>query len=73
MLLLENVLEIIEYVKSEHIYSEPESVINNVPIIREIVKKCGFKCNIISRPNTNKKLNDDHLKDAFKRYNKIVN
>jgi len=40
---------------------------DNVLILREIVKKCGFKSNLTSNPNKNKKLSDDHLKDAIKR------
>jgi hypothetical protein len=50
-------------------YFEPTSLIDNVSILREIVKKCGFKSNLTSNPNTNKKPTDEHLKDAIKRYN----
>jgi len=56
-----------ELVRNAHIYSEPTSVIDNVPLLREIVKKCGFNSNIISNPHKNKKLFDDYLKDAVKR------
>jgi len=48
-------------------YSEPTSVINNIAVLREIVKKCGFKSNLTSNPNISKKSSDDHLKDVFKR------
>lgn len=65
--LTDNVLKIIELVRNAHIYSEPTSVINNVPLLSEIVKKCGFKSNLVSNPNKSKKSSDDHLKDAFKR------
>lgn len=48
-------------------YSEPTSTINNIVMLREIVKKCGFKSNLTSNPHLNKKQSDEHLKDAFKR------
>lgn len=60
-------MEIIGYVKNSDIYYESSSAIDNVLILREIVKKCGFKSNLISNPNIKKKPSDDHLKDAFKR------
>lgn len=60
-------MEIIGFVNNAYMYYEPSSVIDNVQILREIVKKCGFKSNLISNPNIKKKLSEDHLKDAFKR------
>lgn len=63
----DNVLEIIELTSKTDDYSEPNSTISNISMVREIVKRCGFKSNIIANPNVNKKLPDDQLKDAFKR------
>lgn len=60
-------MEIIELLNNTHMYSEPTSVINNIAVLREIVKKCGFKSNLTSNPNISKKSSDDHLKDVFKR------
>lgn len=63
----DNVLTIIELVSNSYMYSEPTSTINNIVMLREIVKKCGFKSNLTSNPHLNKKQSDEHLKDAFKR------
>lgn len=67
----DNVLKIIDLSQNSHINFEPTSLIDNVSVLREIVKKCGFKSNLTSNPNTNKKSSDDHLKDAIKRYNNL--
>ncbi|XP_060841242.1 translation initiation factor IF-2, mitochondrial isoform X1 [Rhopalosiphum padi] len=64
---VDNILKIIELGQNSHMYFEPTSLIDNVSILREIVKKCGFKSNLTSNPNTNKKPTDEHLKDAIKR------
>ncbi|XP_027844790.2 translation initiation factor IF-2, mitochondrial [Aphis gossypii] len=64
---VDNVLKIIDLSQNSHINFEPTSLIDNVSVLREIVKKCGFKSNLTSNPNTNKKSSDDHLKDAIKR------
>lgn len=66
-IITDNILQIIEFVENAHMYSEPTSEIDNVLLLREIVKKCGFKSNLILHPNKNEQLTDDHLKDAFKR------
>lgn len=63
----DNVLEIIELTSKTDEYSEPTSAIQNVAMVREIVKRCGFKSNVISNPNLIKKLPDDQLKDVYKR------
>lgn len=62
----DNIFEIIELTNNVCSYSEPSSAIDNIAILREIVKKCGFKSNLTTNPNYVKKI-DDHLKDAFRR------
>lgn len=66
LFITDNILEIIEMTNNVCLYSEPSSVIDNISILREIVKKCGFKSNLTTNPNHVKKI-DDHLKDAFRR------
>lgn len=62
----DNVLGIIEIIDNTHTYFKPTSVLNNIAVLCEIVKKCGFKSNLISNPNISKK-SENHLKDAYKR------
>ncbi|VVC33349.1 Translation protein, beta-barrel domain,Translation initiation factor IF- 2, domain [Cinara cedri] len=74
---VDNVIQIIEYVISPSLNDiDPNVAIENVPLLREIVKKCGFKCNLTSNPSKSKKSSDNHLKDAVKRppapYNSTV-
>lgn len=63
----DNVLKIIGYISGANNYSKPTSVIENVSMLREITKKCGFKSNLISNPNLNKQSSNEYIKDAFKR------
>ncbi|XP_050437440.1 translation initiation factor IF-2, mitochondrial isoform X3 [Adelges cooleyi] len=65
-----------EYVKDSQMYSKPNSPIDDVPVLKEIAKKCGFKSNIVSNPNTKNKSTNHEEKDAVKRppapYNSTV-
>ncbi|XP_050532177.1 translation initiation factor IF-2, mitochondrial isoform X2 [Daktulosphaira vitifoliae] len=64
---IDNVLDIMEYVEDSEIYSKPESRFENLSLLRQVVKKCGYKCRMVSNPNTIIKSRDYQPKDAFKR------
>ncbi|XP_050437439.1 translation initiation factor IF-2, mitochondrial isoform X2 [Adelges cooleyi] len=72
----DNIIQIMEYVKDSQMYSKPNSPIDDVPVLKEIAKKCGFKSNIVSNPNTKNKSTNHEEKDAVKRppapYNSTV-
>jgi hypothetical protein len=63
----DNVLEIIGFIDGADNYSKPTSIIENISMLREITKKCGFKSNMIPNPNISKQPSDKYIKDAFKR------
>uniref|UniRef100_A0A2S2Q7J1 Translation initiation factor IF-2 n=1 Tax=Sipha flava TaxID=143950 RepID=A0A2S2Q7J1_9HEMI len=64
---VDNVLEIIGFIDGADNYSKPTSIIENISMLREITKKCGFKSNMIPNPNISKQPSDKYIKDAFKR------